>query len=49
MSIYMQQWRVLVRPRDHALLDVATDEIRRLYVWTRTRASLHLHFGAFGH
>jgi hypothetical protein len=35
MSIYMQSWRVLVRPRDRALLDVALDEVRRLHARTR--------------
>jgi hypothetical protein len=36
MSIFMQQWRVLVRTKDHALLDVATDEIRRLFARARS-------------
>jgi hypothetical protein len=36
MSIHLQHWRVLVRPKDHAWLDTATDEIRRLYARTRT-------------
>jgi hypothetical protein len=36
MSIHLQHWRVLVRPKDHAWLDMATDEIRRLYARTRT-------------
>jgi hypothetical protein len=36
MSIHMQHWRVLVRPKDHRLLDIATDEVRRLYARTRT-------------
>jgi hypothetical protein len=36
MSIHMQHWRVLVKPKDHALLDAATDEARRLYARTRT-------------
>jgi hypothetical protein len=36
MSLHMQHWRILVRPNYHALLEVATDEVRRLYAWTRT-------------
>jgi hypothetical protein len=32
----MQHWRVLVRPKDYAWLDTATDEIRRLYARIRT-------------
>jgi hypothetical protein len=36
MSIHMQHWRVLVKPKDHALLDAATDKVRRLYARTRT-------------
>jgi hypothetical protein len=36
MSIHMQHWRVLVKPKDHALLDVAMNEVRRLYARTRT-------------
>jgi hypothetical protein len=36
MSIHMQHWRILVRPKDHALLEVVTDKVRRLYAWTRT-------------
>jgi hypothetical protein len=35
MSMYMQRWRVLVKPTDMTLLDVARDKIRRLYVRTR--------------
>jgi hypothetical protein len=35
MSLHMQHWRVLVRPKDRDLLDVATDEVRRLYARTR--------------
>jgi hypothetical protein len=31
MSLHMQHWRVLVRQKDRALLDVATNEVRRLY------------------
>jgi hypothetical protein len=37
MSMYMQRRRVLVRPTDTTLLDVARDEIRRLYARTRDR------------
>jgi hypothetical protein len=36
MSIHMQHWRVLVRPKDHALLDIGIDEVSRLYERTRT-------------
>lgn len=36
MSIYMQSWRVLARQTDRDLLDVALDEVRRLYARTRT-------------
>jgi hypothetical protein len=36
MSIFMQQWRVLVRTKDHALLDVATDKIKRLFARARS-------------
>jgi hypothetical protein len=35
MSLHMQHWRVLVRPKDRELLDVALDEVRRLYARTR--------------
>jgi hypothetical protein len=35
ISLHMQHWRVLVRPKDRDLLDVATDEVRRLYARTR--------------
>jgi hypothetical protein len=35
MSIYMQSWRVLVRPRDRALLEVALGEVRRLHARIR--------------
>jgi hypothetical protein len=35
MSIHMQHWRVLVRPKDHAWLDKAVDKVRRLYAQTR--------------
>jgi hypothetical protein len=35
MLLYMQSWRVLVRPRDRALLDFAVDEVRRLHARTR--------------
>jgi hypothetical protein len=35
MSLHMQHWRVLVRPKDRDLLDVALDEVRRLYARTR--------------
>jgi RsiW-degrading membrane proteinase PrsW (M82 family) len=35
MSIHMQHWRVLARPKDHAWLDMAADEVRRLYARTR--------------
>jgi hypothetical protein len=36
MSIYMQSWRVLVRPRDRAaLLEVALGEVRRLHARMR--------------
>jgi hypothetical protein len=38
MLIHMQSWRVLVRRRDRALLDVARDELRRLHA--RTRAAV---------
>ncbi|KAK1615991.1 hypothetical protein QYE76_021508 [Lolium multiflorum] len=33
MSIYMQSWRVLVRPRDRPLLDMALDEITMEGQW----------------
>jgi hypothetical protein len=35
MSIHMQHMRVLVKPMGHALLDVAMDEVRKLYAQTR--------------
>jgi hypothetical protein len=35
MFIHMQSWRVLVRRRDRALLDVAQDELRRLHARAR--------------
>jgi hypothetical protein len=35
MSLHMQHRRVLVRPKDRELLDVALDEVRRLYARTR--------------
>jgi hypothetical protein len=35
MSLNMQRWRVLVRPRDRRLLDEAMLEVRRLQ--TRAR------------
>jgi hypothetical protein len=36
MSIYMQSWRVLVRPTGRDLLDSALGEVRRLYARTRS-------------
>jgi hypothetical protein len=30
ISLYMQRWRVLVRPKDRRLLDEAMVEVRRL-------------------
>jgi hypothetical protein len=38
MLIHMQSWRVLVRRRDRALLDVARDELRRLHARARAAA-----------
>jgi hypothetical protein len=35
MIIHMQSWRVLVRQRDRAMLDVAVDDVRRLYARLR--------------
>jgi hypothetical protein len=35
MSMYMQSWRVLVRRKDRAALDVALVELRKLYAKTR--------------
>jgi hypothetical protein len=35
MLIHMQSWRVLVRRRNRALLDVARDEARRLHARAR--------------
>jgi hypothetical protein len=40
MLLYIQSWRVLVRPRDRALLDLAVDEVRRLHA--RARATKHI-------
>jgi hypothetical protein len=39
MSMYMQRWRVLVRPRDRPLLDAAMGELRRLQATIRTEAA----------
>jgi RsiW-degrading membrane proteinase PrsW (M82 family) len=36
LSIFMQQLRVLVRSKDHAMLNVTMDEIRRLFARART-------------
>jgi hypothetical protein len=38
MTIYMQSWRVLARPKDRGLLDVAVGDVRRLYARTRPEA-----------
>jgi hypothetical protein len=38
MTIHMQSWRVLVRPKDMELLDAVVGDVRRLY--TRTRAEM---------
>jgi hypothetical protein len=35
MFIYMQCWRILVRPKDRELLDEAVREVRRLHARTR--------------
>jgi hypothetical protein len=35
MTIHMQSWRVLARPMDRGLLDVAVGDVRRLYARTR--------------
>jgi hypothetical protein len=35
---YMQRWRVLVRPRDHATLDVVMEGVRRLQTTTHAQA-----------
>jgi hypothetical protein len=35
MLIHMQCWRVLVRQGDQAMLDVAVDDVRRLYARLR--------------
>jgi hypothetical protein len=35
ISLYMQRWRVLVRPKDRRLLDEAMVEVRRLRTWMR--------------
>jgi hypothetical protein len=31
----MQRWRVLVRPRDRTMVDVAAGDVRRVYARTR--------------
>jgi hypothetical protein len=38
MHSYMQRWRVLVRPRDRATLDVVMEGVRRLQATTRAQA-----------
>jgi hypothetical protein len=35
ISIYMQYWRVLVRPKDRPLLDEAVEAAMRLHAQTR--------------
>ncbi|XP_051221392.1 uncharacterized protein [Lolium perenne] len=39
LSLHMQCWRVLVRPRDRDLLDLAVGGVRRLYARTRSEAT----------
>jgi hypothetical protein len=38
MHSYMQRWRVLVRPKDRATLDVVMEGVRRLQTTTRAQA-----------
>jgi hypothetical protein len=38
MLLHMHSWRVLVRPRNRAMLDEAVDEVRRLHARTRAEA-----------
>jgi hypothetical protein len=35
MLLQMQRWRVLVRPRDRTMVDVAAGDVRRVYARTR--------------
>jgi hypothetical protein len=39
LSLHMQCWRVLVRPRDRDLLDLAVGGVRRLYARTRSEST----------
>jgi hypothetical protein len=38
MSIFIKQWRALVKPRERVLLDVALREVRRLHARSRADA-----------